>query len=81
MIEEIFWLTSTVSCAIPDTSSSHCRGMTRRHPSRYEHSRKYSGTPRALRNMIRTGLVVETDLNAVAAVCRPAACAPTGFSG
>ncbi len=47
----------------------------------HEHSRKYSELARALRNMIRTGIIVETDLTPVAAACRPAACAPTGFSG
>ncbi len=52
--------------------------MTRRHPSRYEHSRNIQELARALRNMIRTGLVVEPTLKPVAAVCRPAACAPTG---
>ncbi len=38
--------------------------MTRRHPSRYEHSANIQELARALRNMIRTGLVVETNLKA-----------------
>jgi hypothetical protein len=36
---------------------------------------------RAIRNMIRTGIVVETDLDAGAVACRPAAFIPTGSSG
>ncbi len=50
--------------------------MTRRHPSRYEQLANIQELARALRNMIRTGLASKPTLKPVAAVCRPAACAP-----
>lgn len=39
-------------------------GTPRRHPFPYEYSRIYPELARAIRNMIRTGIVVETDLDA-----------------